>query len=45
LERIRELIKAREHAYEACADVILDVDDLDAEECADRLARWLEVNA
>lgn len=45
LERIRELIMAREKAYEECADVILDVDELDAEECAERLAKWLEVNA
>ncbi len=45
LGKIRELMEARREAYEKCADVILDVDDLDSEECASRLARWLEDNA
>lgn len=37
LERIRELIESRKKAYEACADVILDVDDMEIEEIADRI--------
>ena len=45
LGRIRELMGARKEAYESCADVILDVDELDAEEIAKRLALWLEENA
>ena len=32
LARIRELIAARSEAYEACADIIVDVDELEMEE-------------
>ena len=41
LGRIRELMAARKEAYESCADVILDVDELDADACANALARQL----
>ena len=42
LGRIRELMAARKEAYESCADLILDVDELTPQECADRIARAME---
>ena len=42
LERIRELMGRRKEAYEACADVILDVDDMDIEEIAKKIVE--EIN-
>lgn len=39
LERIRELLGSRSEAYEACADVILDVDDMDMEKIMDLICR------
>ena len=45
LGRIRELMDSRREAYESCADVILDVDEFNAEDCASKLAAWLEENA
>ena len=44
VETIRNLMEARKEAYESCADVILDVDELSAEECALRLVKILEDN-
>lgn len=38
LERIRTLMKARKEAYESCADIIIDVDELSVEEIVDRIA-------
>ncbi len=45
LGKIRELMEARRVAYEGCADVILDVDDLSVQECADKIAEILEEKA
>ena len=45
LGKIRELMEARRVAYESCADVILDVDDLSVQECADKIAEILEEKA
>ena len=42
LGRIRELLASRREAYESCADLILDVDELSAEECAEILTARLE---
>ena len=41
LERIRGLIESRREAYEACADVILDVDDMEIEEISDRIILYV----
>ena len=41
LERIRELVERRKEAYESCADVILDVDDMEIEEIADRIILYV----
>ena len=43
LSKIRELLNARQEAYEECADVIIDVDELLLEEIVDRIVR--ETNA
>ena len=32
LERIRELLESRKEAYESCADIIVDVDDMEIDE-------------
>lgn len=45
LAKIRELMAARKEAYESCADVILDVDEMNVDDCASSLAQWLEENA
>lgn len=37
LGRIRDLITARSGAYEACADIIVDVDDLEMEEILEKI--------
>lgn len=37
LVRIKELLGSRSGAYEACADMILDVDDMDMEEILDSI--------
>ena len=42
LQKIKDLMAARKDAYESCADVILDVDDLTPLECVDRLVTALE---
>lgn len=39
LERIKNLLADRREAYEGSADVILDVDDLNSEECAEMILR------
>lgn len=39
LVRIRELTESRKEAYESCADLILDVDDMKIEEIADKIVR------
>ncbi len=39
LERIQSLLADRREAYESSADIILDVDDLDSEECAEMILR------
>lgn len=41
LERIKSLLAERREAYESSADVILDADDLDSEECAEMILRRL----
>ena len=41
VETIRSLMESRKEAYEACADIILDVDECSAEECAVKLATIL----
>lgn len=41
LERIRGLIESRREAYEACADVILEVDDMEIEEISDRIILYV----
>ncbi|MBP5281354.1 MAG: shikimate kinase [Lachnospiraceae bacterium] len=40
--KIKELMDARKEAYESCADIILDVDELTPQECVDRLVKILE---
>lgn len=37
LTRIRSLMEQRREAYESCADLIIDVDDLDVEACTARI--------
>lgn len=41
LKRIGELIGARREAYESCADLIVDVDDLEMEEILRRIERGI----
>ena len=38
LERIRELMTARREAYESCADLVLDADDLSVDEIIEKIA-------
>ncbi len=38
LGRIRELMESRNEAYEACADLVLDADDLDVDETMEKIA-------
>ena len=42
LGTIQRLLESRKEAYESCADIILDVDELSAEECAAKLVGILE---
>lgn len=42
LERIRELMESRKEAYEDCADLILDTDDLNIDEIAEKIAREMD---
>ncbi len=42
LERIRELMESRREAYEACADVIIDVDGLEMEELLNKIVEETE---
>ena len=44
LGRIRELLARRRDQYEACADVIIDVDEMTEAECADEIIKELERN-
>ena len=39
LGRIRELMEGRREAYESCADVILDVDDMEMEDIIENIAK------
>lgn len=41
-EKIRELMKSRKEAYETCADLILDVDDLEMEDILNRILKEIE---
>jgi shikimate kinase len=40
LERLRSILEERSAAYEAAADMVIDTDDLPAEEIADRIESW-----
>ncbi len=40
LQRIRELLESRGDAYESCADLIIDVDELDIETIAGKVCAW-----
>jgi len=42
LERIRELMESRKDAYEACADVIIDVDELGMEDILNKIVEETE---
>ena len=42
LAKIRELMEARREAYEGCADVILEVDDLTPADCVEQLLLRME---
>lgn len=37
LEKIKSLMKSRQEAYESCADVILDADEMSMEDCISRI--------
>lgn len=39
LDRIKELMEARKEAYESCADIIIDVDELSVNEVVDKLQK------
>lgn len=39
LEKIKNLMQQRREAYESCADLIIDVDGLDVEECLDQIVK------
>lgn len=41
LGRIRELLAKRSEKYESCADVIIDVDELTEQECAEKIVKEL----
>lgn len=43
LSRIRELIAGREEAYRSCADLVVDVDDLDMEAILSKIEGELEI--
>lgn len=42
LQRIRELLESRKEAYESCADVIVDVDELDMESILKRIYKEMK---
>lgn len=42
LERIRTLLEQRKEAYEACADIIIDVDELSMQQVVDKVIAELE---
>lgn len=42
LQKIEELLAARKDAYESCADIIIDVDDLSMEEIIDKIVKEVE---
>lgn len=44
LEKIRQMLKARKEAYEACADIIVDVDELSLQEVVTKVQQELEGN-
>lgn len=39
LDRIRELLESRKSAYESCADIIVDVDELNTDQVLDRIEK------
>lgn len=43
LQRIQELLEARKDAYESCADVIVDVDELTMDETVDKIVYGMKV--
>lgn len=43
LDKIKELLEARKEAYESCADVIIDVDDLTMNEVVDKVMQSTRV--
>lgn len=43
-EKIRVLMEERKEAYEACADLILDVDDLEVSDIVDKIERYIGGN-
>lgn len=42
LEKIRELMESRREAYESCADLIMDVDDLEIEDILNQIVKEIE---
>lgn len=42
LERIRELMESRRDAYEACADVVIDVDELEMDDILNKIVEETE---
>ena len=42
LEKIRQLLESRREAYEECADVIIDVDELQVDEVLDQIMEQME---
>lgn len=42
LERIRDLLETRREAYASCADIIVDVDDMEMEEILGRIEREMK---
>lgn len=45
LARIKELLEARKEAYEECADIIIDVDELPQDKIADKIVDMVGVEA
>ena len=42
LQKIKELLAAREEAYESCADIIIDTDDLTMDEIIDKIMQAMK---
>ena len=42
LEKVTALLEARKEAYESTADIIIDVDDLSADQCVEQIMKALE---